>query len=123
MKRHKRKILVVLGLLAALATVGFLTKNFWRDQFRAFYLGQVEFAAEHYQHLPKDIDTVEIFTLSTNSHHADSDYKNGFYGDYNGIAGTLDHKTLTGTDAKEVVKLWGAFQIGRELQAMCFDPV
>ncbi len=122
MNRHKQKFFVVLSALVVLVAFGFLTKTFWRGQFRAFYLGQVEFAAEHYQDLPKDIDTVEVFTLSTIGNSADPDFKNGFYGDSNRIVGTLDHKTLTGTDAKQVVELWGAFQIGRELQAMCFNP-
>jgi len=122
MKRHQRKIFAALGVILILVVFGFLTIKFWRDQFHIFYLGQVEFAAEHYQDLPKDIDTVEVFTLSDFSHYAEPDYKNGFYRDSNQIAGTLNHKTLTGTDAKEVVELWGAFQIGRELQSMCFNP-
>jgi hypothetical protein len=122
MKRRQRKIFVALGVILGLVAFGFLTKTFWRDQFRVFYLGQVEFAAEHYQDLPRDIDTVEVFTLSDFSDYSDPDYKNGFYLDGNQIAGTLNHKTLTGADAKEVVELWGAFQIGRELQAMCFNP-
>ena len=123
MKRYKRNLFVALSVIVVLTAFGFLTKTFWRQQYHAFCLGQVEFAAEHYQRLPEDIDTVEIFTLSTIGNSAEPDYKNGFYGDYNQIIGTLGHETLTGTDAKEVVELWGAFEIGRELQAMCFNPV
>ena len=82
-------------------------------------LGQIEVAAEHYQNLPEDIDTVEVFTLSNSRNPDDT---NGFAGDFEPI-GTLEHKTVTGTGAKEIVALWGAFPVGRQLQAMCFQPV
>jgi hypothetical protein len=117
MKHWMRRILVFLGMAICLAVFVYFTRDFWRDQLRAYFLGRVEVVAEHYQHLPEDIDTVEVFTLSGPS----SDDKNGFVGDY-GTVGTLEYKTLTGTDAKEVVALWRYQVVGRMFQAMCFEP-
>ncbi len=120
MKRWVRRICVIFGAILCLGVFAYFTKHFWLDQWRAYYLGRIEVAAQHYQDLPEDIDTVEVFTLSDEANSGDT---NGFYGDYNLPIGTLQHKTLTGTDAKEVVNLWAAFPVGRELQAMCFEPV
>jgi hypothetical protein len=117
MKRWRQSIFVLLGIIVCITAFGYFTRDFWRDEFRAFYLGQVEFAAERYQDLPKDIDTIEVFTLDVN----DDGNTNGFIGDM--TMGTLAHKTLTGADAKEIVELWAEFPVGREFQAMCFDPV
>jgi hypothetical protein len=114
--RWLRRIFVVLGVLMCLGVFAYFAKDFWHDQFHAFYLGQVEFVAERYQDLPKDIDTVEVFTLEEN----ENGNTNGFVGDM--VIGTLAHKTLTGEDAKDVVFLWRCFPVGRELQAMCFNP-
>jgi hypothetical protein len=119
MKNWKRKILVTLGILICLGVFAFLSKDFWWQQFRIYTLGQIEVAAEHYQKMPEDIDTVEVFTLSDSRNPDDT---NGFAGDFEPI-GTLEHKTVTGADAKEIVALWGEFPVGRQLQKMCFNPV
>jgi hypothetical protein len=119
MKNWKRKILVTFGVLICLGVFAFLSKDFWRQQLRIYTLGQIEVAAEHCQNLPEDIDMVEVFTLSDSRNPDDT---NGFAGDFEPI-GTLEHKTVTGADAKEIVTLWGKFAVGRQLQAMCFQPV
>lgn len=93
-----------------------LTLGFWRDQRRAYVLGKIELAAERYQNLPGDIDTVEIYTLEENTNG--NPY--GFTGDSK--IGTIAHKTLIGADAQQVAKLWGKFRVGREFQDMCFEP-
>jgi hypothetical protein len=117
MKRWSRRIFIALGIIICLGVFVYFTRDFWRDQLREYFLGRIEVAAENYQHLPEDIDTVEVFTLSG----PNPDDKNGFVGDF-GTVGTIEHKTLTGTDAKEVVKLWRYQVVGRMFQAMCFDP-
>jgi hypothetical protein len=99
-----------------LGALAFFTRGFWRDQFRAYYLGRVELAALECQNLPTDVDTVEIFTFTDGAR----DDKEGFVGDT--PLTTFSHKELTGKEAKEVVGLWGKFIIGREFQALCFDP-
>jgi hypothetical protein len=119
MKNWKRKLLVTLVILICLGVFAYLSKDFWRQQLRIYILGQIEVAAEYYQKLPEDIDTVEVFTLSDSRNPDDT---NGFAGDFEPI-GTLEHKAVTGTDAKEIITLWGEFPVGRQLQAMCFQPV
>jgi hypothetical protein len=119
MKSWKRKLLVAFGIFICFGVFAYLTKDFWRQQLRIYTLGQIEVAAEHYQNLPQDIDTVEVFTLSDSRNPDDT---NGFAGDFDPIR-TLEHKTVTGTDAKEITALWCEFPVGRELQAMCFQPV
>src|ERR1035438_8986911 len=98
MNNWKRKLVVTFGVLICLGVLAFLSKDFLRRQLRIYTLGQIEVAAEHYQDLPQDIDTVEVFTLSDSRNPNDT---NGFVGDFEPI-GTLEHKTLTGTDAKEI---------------------
>ena len=115
--KHRRAILICFGILLCIGLLAFFTKNFWIDQYRAYYLGCVEVAARKAQVLPKDVDTVEVFTFG---YGPNADHGQGFVGD--APLATLEHKTLTGNDAKEVVDLWGAFDIGAEFQAMCFDP-
>jgi hypothetical protein len=116
--KHRRRIFIGFGLVAFLGIFVFLTRGFWRDQFRAYWFGRVELTARYYQRLPDDIDTVEIYTIGDGPKADDTQ---GFVGD--GPLKTLEHKTLTGKEAKEVVALWGTFLIGPEFQAMCFDPV
>jgi hypothetical protein len=118
MKNRARRIFTVLGIIICLGVFAYFTRDFWRGQLRAYFFGRMEVTAEYYQHLPEDIDTVEVFTLGDDPNRDDT---NGFIGDM--PVRTLEHKTLTGTDAKEVVELWGEFPVGRELQALCFDPV
>jgi hypothetical protein len=120
MKCCKQKIVIALGIIICLGILIFLTRNFWHEQLRAYYLGKIQVTAEHFQNLPNDIDTVEVFTLSDSQNLDDT---NGFFGDFDGTIGTLEHKTLIGADAKEIVDSWGAFPVGPELQAMCFMPV
>jgi|SRR5580658_1694772 hypothetical protein len=117
MKRWARKIFVLSFIAVCLVVVFFFTRNFWHDQLRIYLLGSIEVAAERYQDLPDDIDTVEIYTLGQNANG--NPY--GFIGDL--TVGTVSHKTLTGADAQKVAKLWGRFRVGREFQAMCFEPV
>jgi hypothetical protein len=117
MKRWGQRSLIVLGIIICFAAFARFTKDFWRNQWRTYYYRRIEVVAEHYQNLPDDIDTVEVFTLGED----ENGNTNGFVGDL--TIGTLAHKTLTGKDAQEVVFLWRCFPIGRELQAMCFDPV
>ena len=69
----------------------------------------VSLVASQYHTLPKNIDTIEIFTLSGDTDVTDT---NGFFGDPQDPIKTLDHKTVTGEAAKEIAKLWGNFQIG-----------
>jgi hypothetical protein len=118
MRRWTKRIFILLGIIVCLGVFVYLTRDFWHDQLRAYFLGRIEVVAEHYQRLPEDIDTVEIFTLSDD---LNPDDKNGFVGD-SGIVETIEHKTLTGTDAKEVVDLWRYQAVGRIFQAMCFEP-
>ncbi len=115
--KHRRRILICFGMALCLGILAFFTRDFWRDQFRAYYLGRVEVAAINYQRLPEDIDTVEIFTLGDGPNADDGQ---GFVGDM--PLRTLGHKILTGNDAKEVVSLWGSYLIGREFQDLCFEP-
>ncbi|HEY3914976.1 MAG TPA: hypothetical protein VGN61_10865 [Verrucomicrobiae bacterium] len=115
--KHRRIIIVCFGIVLCLGVFAFLTRDFWRDQFRAYFFGCVEVAARKYQRLPEDVDTVEVFTFGDGPNAFDTQ---GFLGDT--PLTTLAHKTLTGKDAKEVVDLWGSFVIGPEFQAMCFDP-
>jgi hypothetical protein len=123
MKHSLRRDFKVLAVITCLGIFIYFTGGFWHDQFLVYYLGRIEVAAEHYQNLPKDIDTIEVFTLGDdpNEDHPIGYETNGFVGDLTVI--TLDHKTLTGNDAKEIIDLWGEFPVGREFQAMCFDPV
>jgi len=79
MKRWLRKFFVVLGIIICLGVFVYFTRDFWRDQLRAYYLGKIEVTAEHYQDLPEDIDTVEVFTLGYNPNVDDT---NGFVGDF-----------------------------------------
>jgi hypothetical protein len=118
MRNWKQKLLLALGILICLGVLAYLTKDFWRQQWLTYTLGQIEVVAKEYQNLPEDIDAVEVFTLSDSRNPDDT---NGFAGDFEPI-GTLEHKTVTGTDAKEIIALWGAFRVGREFQAMCFEP-
>jgi hypothetical protein len=120
MKRWARRIFIFWGMAICLAIFIYFTRDFWHEQLRAYLLGRIEVAAEHYQFLPEDIDTVEVFTLSSEANPQD---KNGFYGDFKKRLGTPEHKTLTGADAKEVVDLWRGQLFGREFAAMCFQPV
>jgi hypothetical protein len=143
-KRWKRRVFIVLCIFFCLAVFAYLTKTFWRQQLRIYILGRIEVAAEDYGiRLPQDIDAVEVFTLGYNPNRNNT---NGFVGDYapcgtsqrkplSGIIdissalpsevpiGTLGHKTLTKDDAAEVVDLWRHLPVGRDFQAMCFDPV
>jgi hypothetical protein len=116
MKRWAVKLLAFACVAICLAVAVYLTRDFWLNQLRAYFMGRTDLAAMYYQYLPKDIDTVEVFTL--NNDPAGNPY--GFKGDLAvEIAG---HKTLTGNSAKEIVNLWGRFAVGGEFQAMCFDP-
>lgn len=117
MKRSLRVILVLFLIALCLFVLLLLTRNFWRDQLEAYALGRIELTAVRYQFLPDDIDTVEVFTLKDDP----NGNAYGFKGDFN--LGTVGHKTLAGPDAKKIVDLWGRFSVGRELQAMCFQPV
>src|SRR6266705_1244917 len=116
MKRWAQRGLIVLSIIVCFVAFAHFTKDFWRNQWRTYYYGRIEVVAEHYQNLPEDIDTVEVFTLEED----ENGNTNGFVGDME--IGTLAHKTLTGEAAKEVVFLWHCFPVGRELQAMCFNP-
>ena len=78
MKKSAQRICLVLGAFICLGIVARFTKDFWRDQLHAYFLGRVEVTAEHFQHLPEDIDTVEIFALAAYPHSEEPDYKNGF---------------------------------------------
>ena len=120
MKRRARKIFIILGIIVSSGFFVYFTKSFWRDQLRAYVLGRVEVTAEYYQHLPEDIDVVEVFTLSNQPNSQDT---NGFYGDFKEPLETLQHKTLVGTNATEVVELWRYQAFGRVFQSMCFEPV
>ena len=120
MKRHERKFFVALGVSIVLIILGYFTRANWWGQFSQFYLEKMTVRmAAHYKNLPVTIDAVEVFRLSDQPDAKDT---NGFYGDFEEPIGTLEHKALTGSDAKEIVDLWGKFQTGQEFQAMCFDP-
>jgi hypothetical protein len=99
----------VLCIFGILFFVLFFTKKNWRVHL-------TNILAVHYQHLPKNIDTVEVFTLEDDP----SGNPYGFIGDLS--EGIVGHKTLTGSDADKIVDLWGQFPIGLGYQAMCFDP-
>ncbi len=119
MKTWKKRLLVFVAMLFCLGIFSYISKNFWFEQFQIYSLGKIEVAAQNFQNLPEDIDAVEIFMLSDRRDPKDT---NGFAGDFEPI-GTKEHKAITGADAKEIVSLWGQFLIGREFQAMCFEPV
>jgi hypothetical protein len=116
--KHRRIIFICFGMALCLGLFAFCTRRFWQEQFRAYFMGRVEVVAESYQRLPDGIDTVEIFTFGDSPN---ADDRQGFVGD--APLKTIDHRTLNGKDAKEAVDLWGAFPIGPEFQAMCFEPV
>jgi hypothetical protein len=115
-KSKARKIynltLIALSFVIFLSIAAYHTKGTWGE-----FLAKG--TASHYQHLPADIDTVEVFTLEENP----NGNTNGFVGDYDLPVETVGHKTLMGGDAQKIVNLWGKFPIGREFQALCFDPV
>jgi hypothetical protein len=75
-KCYKQKLFIALGIIICLGIFIYLTRHFWHEQLRAYYLGKTEVAAQNYQDLPKDIDTVEVFTLSDSQNLDDT---NGFF--------------------------------------------
>jgi hypothetical protein len=90
----------------------FFTRDFWAELL-------TRNTARYFLSLPKNIDTVEVFTLVQNP----NGNTNGFAGDFDSPVGTAGHVTLTGADAQKITGLWGQFPIGRKYQALCFDPV
>lgn len=116
MKNKARKFcngaLIAFSLVIALFLALFFTRETWAELL-------IKNRASHYLRLPKDIDTVEVFTLEDNPNG--NSY--GFAGDVDSPVGTVGHKTLTENDAKKIANLWGQFPIGRKFQAMCFEPV
>ncbi|HTV75438.1 MAG TPA: hypothetical protein VMD57_00450 [Candidatus Baltobacteraceae bacterium] len=111
MKRSTRTIFIVGCVTLGLVTILFLTKKIWIERL-------IETTAMHYQHLPGDIDTVEVFTLEA-SPNGNTD---GFAGDFDSPVETVGHKTLTGSDAQKITNLWRQFPTGRKFQALCFEP-
>jgi hypothetical protein len=80
----------------------------------------MDLQAMRFQHLPEDIDAVEIYTFGDGPK---ANATQGFIGDGRESLKTIEHRTLIGNDAKEVVELWGWFRVGREFQTLCFEPV
>jgi hypothetical protein len=118
MKSWKRKLLVAFGILSCFGVFAYLSKDFWQQQLRIYIFGSRDVAVEKYRMSLHDIDTVEVFTLSNEPSPKDT---NGFYGDFTEPLGTIGHKTLTGTNANEVVELWRS-QMGGTFPSLCFAP-
>jgi len=120
MTKWQRRLLCGLALVICCLGIGYATKDFWQEQCKIYIWGSIEVAADKYGwHLPKSIDSVEVFTLSSNVDAADT---NGFCGDYPEPYATISHATLTGTNAARVIELWRSQVPGRNFQAMCFEP-
>jgi hypothetical protein len=120
MKKWQQKLLCGLAVTIGCVVTGYATRDFWREQFKIYVWGSIEVASDNYGwHLPKTIDSVEVFTLSSK---VDAANTNGFYGDYPEPYATLSHATLTGTNAARVIELWRSQMLGRNFQAMCFEP-
>jgi hypothetical protein len=129
MKLRTKRILKILAngcailyILCCLAGVLIIAiKPSLADSFFDFCKAKlVRFTASQYHKMPKTIDSIEIFTLSTDLDTKDT---NGFYGDFEDPIKTLEHKTITGSTATEIAELWGDYQIDPKYQAMCFEPV
>lgn len=120
MKKWQRRLLGSLVVVICCVVIGYSTKDFWLEQCKIYIWGSIEVAADKYGwHLPKSIDSVEVFTLSSK---VDAANTNGFYGDYPAPYATISHATLTGTNATRVIELWRRQMPGRNFQAMCFEP-
>jgi hypothetical protein len=120
MKTWKRRTLSALGVLGSLALAGYLSRDFWERQVRAYAIGRLVISAEDYGANLPEVDTVEVYVLSD---EANADQSQKFLGDFNSVIGTLGHKTLTGSEAEEVAFLWRHLRFGRQYVAMCFSPV
>ena len=103
-----------------LAAAWWLSRDFWREQARAYARGTLEVAAENYGSLLPEIDRIELSVIGSGT----ASVTNGFPERAGKLAyyPILSQKTLTGDDAQEFRKRWRAMTFSWALSGLCHEP-
>jgi hypothetical protein len=94
----------------------FLTSDFWRDQFKAYFLGSIEVEAQKTGRFLPPVDEAEVVLLGEGTK---TRFEDPSIADYS-VVGSA---TLRGEDAQKVANLWRALRRGEQFSAMCHAPL
>lgn len=117
------RVSILLGWSAAAAVATavaiFVTREFWRDQLAAWYIGSIELAALNYGSGLGTVDEVQIVLLGTNSVAKGND---SFPSDPGRHLPILSTRTLKGPEAERFAERWRQLRFSYSLAALCHDP-
>lgn len=119
----KIQTLLLCGFIAAIlaASLIFFTRDFWRQQWRAWLLGTVDVAIEEFVYLLPEADRIRVVQLGVSSAQNSGADTNAFSFDGH-TWNPIKQEIMIGTNAEALAKDWRKLNCSYFMASLCHEP-
>lgn len=107
------------GIVLLLGLTVYLTRDFWFETLRAYYIGRTYLAGQEYGRFLPAVDEVEILALGGEVPEGTPD---SFHPDLGPRRGTFNRHTLRGGEAESLAALWRSLDFDQHFGGACHNP-